>query len=97
MLPATFTFVAGTPPNCTEAPDAKPVPVIVTAVPPEVAPELGKTEVTVGPALGLATLKLSKMTVPGTFGSAVLVPALTSNLTLLSCIPLEPFQFVHGS
>ena len=38
-----------------------------------------------------------KLSVPGTFVSDVLVPALTSNLTLFSSTPLVPFQFVHGS
>ena len=94
---ATFTFVAITVPNRTEAPDTKPVPVIVTAVPPEVGPETGETEVTVGAGSGLADRKLSKLSVPGTFVSDVLVPALTSNLTLFSSTPLVPFQFVRRS
>ena len=35
--------------NFTVAPDAKPVPVIVTVVPPVVGPAFGLTPVTVGP------------------------------------------------
>jgi hypothetical protein len=97
VLLATFTFVAATPPKCTEAPDAKPVPVIVTGVPPDVAPELGETDETVGAGVGFAALKLSKVMVPGALVSATLVPALTSKRTLVNWTPLVPFQFVHGS
>ena len=77
----------------------KPVPVIVTAVPPESGPELGDIEVTVGPVEteGLTSMKLSTERVPGGFGSVVAVPALTSNLTLLNRTPLLPFQSVHAS
>ena len=46
----TTTFVAAVPPNVTAAPEAKPVPVIVTLVPPAVAPLFGDTFVTVGGA-----------------------------------------------
>jgi hypothetical protein len=97
VLLATFTFVAATPPNLTVAPAEKPVPVIVTAVPPESDPEAGEIEVTVGAAAGMAALKLSKERVPGAFTSEVTVPALSSNLTLLNSTPLLPFQFAHAS
>jgi hypothetical protein len=40
--------VPATPPNVTVAPDSNSVPVIVTAVPPLVGPEVGCTEVMVG-------------------------------------------------
>ena len=39
--PATFTFVAAVPPRVTVAPGRKPVPVMVTEVPPLVDPEAG--------------------------------------------------------
>jgi hypothetical protein len=46
----TTTLVAAVPPNVTVAPEAKFVPVIVTAVPPDAAPVLGdKLETTGGP------------------------------------------------
>jgi len=45
---ATTTLVAAAAPNATEAPAAKFVPVIVTAVPPAVDPVFGDTLVTVG-------------------------------------------------
>ena len=44
----TTTEVAGEPPRATVAPAAKPVPVIVTGVPPAVEPEAGEIEATVG-------------------------------------------------
>jgi hypothetical protein len=44
----TTTLVAAVLPNITVAPEAKLVPVIVTAVPPPVDPLLGLTVVTVG-------------------------------------------------
>lgn len=55
MVPfTTVTPVAAVPPSCTVAPDRKPVPAIVTAVPPVVTPVLGVIEVTVGAGLGAA-------------------------------------------
>ena len=46
----TVTPAALAPPIETVAPDTNPVPVIVTAVPPLVDPELGEIAVTVGAA-----------------------------------------------
>ena len=43
-----MTTVAATVPNITVAAEVKLVPVMVTDVPPEVVPEVGDTEVTVG-------------------------------------------------
>ena len=48
VLLATVTPVAEVPPIFTVAPDWKPVPVMVTAVPPLIVPELGLIELTVG-------------------------------------------------
>lgn len=45
----TTTFVAAALPNVTVAPEAKLVPVIVTAVPPAGGPLLGETLLTVTP------------------------------------------------
>ena len=47
VLFVTATSVAGEPPMSTVAPDWKPVPLIVTAVPPNVVPLLGEMDVTV--------------------------------------------------
>jgi hypothetical protein len=48
VLLTTTTLVAAAPPNVTVAPDAKFVPVIVTAVPPDIEPVFGETLLTVG-------------------------------------------------
>jgi hypothetical protein len=48
VLFVTTTLVAAVPPNFTVAPEAKFVPVIVTAVPPDAGPLFGDTLVTVG-------------------------------------------------
>ena len=48
VLFTTTTLVAAAPPNVTVAPEAKFVPVIVTAVPPPVDPVFGDTLLTVG-------------------------------------------------
>src|SRR5689334_14751264 len=78
----TVTLVAAVPPRLTLAPDEKPVPVIVTDVPPLVLPEVGEIAVTVGAgALLLPTSKLSKMTLPGAvFVCTPVVPPLTSKM-----------------
>ena len=49
--PTTTMLVAAAPPIVTDAPLKKPVPVIVTDVPPAVVPELGEMPVTVGAGL----------------------------------------------
>ena len=48
VLFTTTTLVAAVPPNVTVAPEAKFVPVIVTAVPPATDPLFGDTLLTVG-------------------------------------------------
>ena len=48
VLLTTVTAVAAVPPKLTVAPVKKPVPLIVTDVPPLVLPEDGETPVTVG-------------------------------------------------
>ena len=53
VLFTTLTPVAAVPPRLTVAPARKPVPVMVTAVPPFAVPLFGVIEVTVG--AGLAT------------------------------------------
>src|SRR5207244_10801024 len=51
VLLTTVTLVAAVPPRLTVAPAAKPVPVMVTAVPPLLVPELGEIALTVGAGL----------------------------------------------
>ena len=53
VLLATVTPVAAVPPRVTVAPARKPVPVIVTGVPPAVVPDVGEIELTVGAGLGV--------------------------------------------
>ena len=45
---STVTDAAGVVPKSTVAPVAKPVPVMVTLVPPDVYPEVGEIELTTG-------------------------------------------------
>ena len=85
-----MTLVAAVPPKVTVAPLKKPVPVMVTDVPPVVDPEVGEIAVTVGAVLLLATSKLSKMTLPGAFASTCEVPPLTSKM--IADVEIEEFQ-----
>jgi hypothetical protein len=48
VLLTTCTPVAAVPPRLTVAPDRKPVPVMVTAVPPDAEPLAGEIELTEG-------------------------------------------------
>ena len=50
VLLTTTTFAAAAEPNVTVAPEAKFVPVMVTAVPPPTEPPFGETPLTVGGA-----------------------------------------------
>ena len=61
VLLTSVTPVAAVPPRLTVAPARNPVPVIVTAVAPLIAPELGVIEVNVGAGLdgGLGELGLT--------------------------------------
>jgi hypothetical protein len=54
VLLTTVTPVAAVPPSFTIDPVRKPVPVMVTAVPPLVGPEAGAIAVTVGAGLEAA-------------------------------------------
>jgi hypothetical protein len=51
VLLTTFTPVADVLPNFTVAPDRKPVPVMVTDVPPVVVPAAGEIPLTFGAGL----------------------------------------------
>ena len=51
VLPTTLTAVAAVPPRLTVAPARKPVPAMVTEVPPAVVPVLGVIDATVGAGL----------------------------------------------
>jgi hypothetical protein len=85
VLFTTATFVAAVLPNVTVAPAAKFVPVIVTAVPPAVAPLAGLTFVTVGggreaPAENV-TICIIHGPAPFKVAVAVLLPAVVTILS----------------
>ena len=87
----TVTLVADDPPKLTVAPAEKPVPVIVTDVPPLVLPDVGEIELTVGAAAALfATSKLSKITLFGAFDSDWKVPPLSSKM--IDDVEIEEFH-----
>lgn len=58
LLPTT-TLLAAVPPRLTVAPARKPVPVIVTAVPPFTVPDVGEMALTVGAGFDDATVRLT--------------------------------------
>ena len=66
VLLTTVTPVAAVPPRLTVAPDKKPVPVIVTAVPPLTEPEVGEIDVTLGAGLPPEELNLVNFATEGT-------------------------------
>src|SRR3984893_12294995 len=93
VLFTTITLLAAVRPTVTVAPDRKPVPVMVTAVPPLTDPELGETAVTVGG--GNRPVPLSDTVNAGLAGSEVLMvntaarapPADGVNVTLMGQLP----------
>ena len=66
VLPATFTPVAAVPPRLTVAPARKPVPVMVTPVPPTPDPVFGVIELTVGAGTELDPSRRTKLATDGT-------------------------------
>ena len=68
VLPSTFTFVAAVPPKLTVAPVAKPVPEMVTVVPPAAGPEVGDRLLMIGAVFGVV-VKNSDM-----FGAVAAAP-----------------------
>ena len=95
----TFTPVAAVPPKLTVAPVKKPVPEMVTAVPPAVPPVLGETPVTVGAgftyvyALALEPLCVSVLvttivTAPAVWaGVVVVIEVLFTTVTPVAAVP----------
>ena len=57
---ATTTLVAAVPPIVTPAPARKPVPVMVTDVPPAVVPDVGAIVLIVGAGLGIVPWPLAR-------------------------------------
>ena len=60
VLPSTFTFAAAMPSNVTVAPVAKPVPEIVTLVPPVAGPDAGVRPLMIGTVLGVVVENSAK-------------------------------------
>src|ERR1700730_708374 len=93
VLFTTITLLAAVRPTVTVAPDRKPVPVMVTVVPPLTGPELGEIAVTVGG--GDRPVPLSETVNAGLAGSEVLMvntaarapPADGVNVTLMGQLP----------
>ena len=80
----TTTFVAAAPANVTVAPEAKFVPVIVTAVPPVVVPLFGLTLLTVGAGPDTAanvTICMTQGPDPLRVAVALLLPAVVTTLS----------------
>ena len=89
----TTTFVAAALPNVTVAPDAKFVPVIVTAVPPAVDPVFGLTLLTVGATTYVypfVRLPLCPLTVTVT----VTAPALPAGVVAVIVVAFTTTTFV---
>src|SRR3984893_6817583 len=93
VLFTTVTVLAAVPPTVTVAPDRKPVPVMVTAVPPLPDPELGEISVTVGG--GKKPVALSDTVKVGCPGTDVLIVNVADrapladgvNVTLMGQLP----------
>ena len=99
VLFTTVTPVAAVPPRLTVAPARKPVPAMVTAVPPLAVPELGVMAVTVGAGLPEPPCPLPRNVaicitqLPELFGAvALLLPLL---LTVLSSARLPKLLMIR--
>ena len=85
----TATPLAGLPPRLTVAPAAKLVPVIVTAVPPEVRPALGVTLLTVGAVkLYVNALESAPFCPSGLVTVTATVPAAPAGVVAVMVVPL---------
>jgi hypothetical protein len=96
VLLTTTTLVAAADPNVTVAPEAKFVPVMVTAVPPAATPLFGLTLLTVGLTTyvnPLARLPPCPLTVTVT----VTAPALPAGVVAVICVPLTTTTFVAAA
>jgi len=96
VLLTTTTFVAAVLPNFTVAPDAKFVPVIVTAVPPAVDPVLGLTLLTVGGVTYVNPLARLPLCVP-IVTVTVTAPALPAGVVAVMLVLLTTATFVAAA
>jgi hypothetical protein len=96
VLFTTTTFVADPFPNFTVAPEAKFVPVIVTAVPPATGPLFGLTLLTVGVTTYVypfVRLPLCPLTVTVT----VTAPAVPAGVVAVIVVPFTTTTFVAAA
>src|SRR5215213_10634681 len=75
VLPRTLTFVAAVVPHFTVAPAAKPVPEIVTVVPPAVGPEFGEMLLISGAVFGVVVKNSDMFAAVAAAPGCVLVPS----------------------
>ena len=80
VLPTTFTFVPAVPPNDTVAPTAKPVPEIVTVVPPPVGPEVGDKLLIAGAVFGVVVKKSDMLADVAAAPGCVVTPSASSTV-----------------
>src|SRR5205807_10147721 len=94
----TVKLVAAVEPNLTAVAPAKPVPVIVTEVPPAAGPTLGSTLVTVGPYVKRSA-SLVALVLPGavTGTSTVPVPAGEAAVGACGAVTVELVAAVEPS
>jgi len=93
----TTTFVAAAVPNVTVAPDAKFVPLIVTAVPPAVVPLFGETLLTVGITTYVNPFVREPLCAPGFVTVTVAAPALPAGVVAVICVLLATTTFVAAA
>ena len=95
VVPFTITtFVADALPNFTVAPAAKFVPVIVTAVPPDVEPLFGLTLLTVGAAAYVNPLVRLPLCPPVFVTVTVTDPAAPAGVVAVIVVPFTTTTFV---
>lgn len=97
VLLVTTTFVAAAVPNVTVAPDAKFVPLIVTAVPPAVVPLFGETLLTVGITTYVKPFAKTPLWAPGLVTVTVTAPALSAGVVAVICVLLVTTTFVAAA
>ena len=93
----TTTFVAAALPNVTVAPEAKFVPVIVTAVPPAIGPLFGLILVTVGATTYVNPLARLPLCDPTFVTVTVTAPALPAGVVAVIDVALTTTTFVAAA
>jgi hypothetical protein len=93
----TTTLVAAAAPNVTVAPDAKFVPVIVTAVPPAADPLFGDTPVTVGVTTYVKPFDRFPVCDPGLVTVTVTAPALPAGVVAVIVVLLVTTTLVAAA